>query len=102
MYAIRSYYADTVANKAYNIQQEFNADNSALVYLERSGYDPKSMLEYLKKIQESSINVDSENMSTHPGIGERIAMLEQVNYNISVENNIIEKRKERFDIALIV
>jgi len=91
---------DTVANKGYNIQQEFNADNSALVYLERSGYDPKSMLEYLKKLQESSINVDSENMSTHPGIGERIAMLEQVNYNISVENNIIEKRKERFDIAL--
>jgi len=91
---------DTVSNKGYSIEQEYNADQSALVYLERSGYDPESLLEYLKKIQSSSITVDSENMSTHPGTGDRITRLEQVDYNIPVENNLIEKRKERFDIAL--
>lgn len=92
---------DTVANKGYSVEQEYNADQSALVYLERSGYEPEALLEYLEKIKGSSVKVDTENMSTHPGINDRIARLEQINYkNNKVANSIIEKRKQRFKLAL--
>ena len=71
-----------------------------MVYLERSGYDPKALLEYLEKIQNMPVTVDSKTMGTHPGTSDRIARLEEINYSVSIESSIIEKRKERFDVAL--
>lgn len=84
---------------SYRIEEERNADEAAVMLLNKSGYSPQGLLSFMQKIkQQNKLQgiSDNEYFHTHPLSHERIAFLQQavVNspYKISTENEAPLKR----------
>ena len=67
-------------DKGLDKELEFEADAAAVEAAYRTGYDPRGLVNVLKKLQKieaASANKRGSWFSTHPPLDERIARLEQ-------------------------
>lgn len=65
----------------YTREMEREADQNGLHILLRAGYDPRGLFSFLNKINKMSLASESRipaYLSTHPGVEERIALLENL------------------------
>lgn len=67
---------DTVLKNGYSRGQEAQADTDACKYLIAAGYDPGGLVRFLQKIEPGQKSGGGM-MSTHPGIAQRIARLNE-------------------------
>jgi predicted Zn-dependent protease len=64
----------TVVVNGYSRDQELAADQSALVFLHRAGYDPRALTTYLERLaKEQTGGASAGFFSTHPGMDRRLA-----------------------------
>jgi predicted Zn-dependent protease len=64
---------DIITKKGYDQPEENAADTASVDYIAAAGYDPRSYLRFLQRLQaKSGRSRQSSIMSTHPGIAERI------------------------------
>jgi predicted Zn-dependent protease len=67
----------TIVTNGYSREQELAADEAALVYLYRAGYDPRALTAYLDRLAgEQSKGSSAGFFSTHPGMGRRLEKAE--------------------------
>jgi len=72
--------AEALALK-YTREMEVEADQNGLQYMIRAGYDPNGLIAFMNKIYKHSLTSGPgipTYLSTHPGIGDRIAMMENL------------------------
>ncbi|MCX8117275.1 MAG: M48 family metalloprotease [Desulfobacterota bacterium] len=65
----------------YTRDMEVEADQNALLYLNRAGYDPKGLVSFMNKIYKLSLTLGPgipPYLSTHPAIGDRISLMENL------------------------
>ncbi len=92
--------ANTVSESGYDKEHEFKADKDALVFLQRAAYDPVSLLTYQKKVLDHYNSVESDEANTHPGLSERIEILESAATKFNADASKVKERRERFDKAV--
>lgn len=64
----------TIIVNGYSRDQELTADQSALVFLHRAGYDPRALTSYLGRVaKEQTGGASAGFFSTHPGMDKRLA-----------------------------
>jgi predicted Zn-dependent protease len=68
---------EAIAKKGYSQPEEFSADETAVDIMSAAGYDPHSYENFLKRLARVQQMGKVTVMSTHPGIHDRIARVEQ-------------------------
>ncbi|MBN2284614.1 MAG: M48 family metalloprotease [Deltaproteobacteria bacterium] len=69
----------TMVVNGYSRQQEKDADRSALILLQRVGYDPNSFADYLEKLaREQEAGSRKGFFSTHPAMTDRLAIVNDI------------------------
>jgi predicted Zn-dependent protease len=63
---------DAVTKQGYTQPQEFDADKGGVEIMSAAGYDATSYLRFLQRLQAEG-GKGGKLMSTHPGVGERVA-----------------------------
>jgi len=91
---------DTVSVNGYDKSQEYKADKDALYYLQRAAYNPVSLIDYQKKVLKHYNSVESDQLKTHPGLVERIQILESIIPTVELDDSKVKERKKRFEDAL--
>lgn len=65
----------TIVVSGYSQEQEKAADESAMIYIQRAGYDPNGLYDFLDKLAREQRGGDKRGFfSTHPGMTERLEM----------------------------
>ena len=67
---------DVITKQGYSQPEEFKADEDAVRIMANAGYDPNSYLNFLRRLQSGGGPSGGQIMSTHPGIGQRIARVQ--------------------------
>jgi len=89
----------TLVTNGYSQSQEYSADEAALKYLEKSGYNPGALIDVLKRLQ--SKNVSSKGIvRTHPASGDRIENLSGKVPSFKPDPKSLQIRTLRFSKAL--
>jgi predicted Zn-dependent protease len=85
----------TIVVNGYGRTQEKSADETALVILARSGYDPHALTTYLERL---GAQPDSGGgiTATHPGTAERIGNIRSTMPPAKPDAALVQKRTERF------
>ena len=68
---------NVITKQGYSQPQEFAADQAGTRLISAAGYNPRSYLNFLQRIQSLNVSNSGKIMSTHPGIGERVARVSQ-------------------------
>jgi predicted Zn-dependent protease len=64
----------TLMVKGYSREQEENADQSALVIMQRLGYDPNGLVDFLERLSKDQSEGRKQGLlTTHPGLSERVS-----------------------------
>jgi predicted Zn-dependent protease len=63
---------DVITRQGYDQQQEHRADADGVAMMKAAGYDPRSFLAFLQRLQASGGPRGGQLMSTHPGVGDRV------------------------------
>lgn len=92
--------ANTVSEDGYSKEQEFEADRDALNFLQRAAYKPSALINYQKKVLQHHNSVESGDLQTHPGLVERINILESITPAVEQDAAKVELRKQRFKKAV--
>jgi len=91
----------TLVVNGYGRSQEYQADETALRYLSRAGYNPASLRDFLLALAAQDTTTSGGILKTHPGTAERI---ENVNaYATSSwkpNESIVRARTARFNVVL--
>ena len=64
---------DVLTRQGYDQKQEFAADQDGVKIMAAAGYNPRSYLAFLQRLQAAGAAGGGQLMSTHPGIGDRVA-----------------------------
>jgi len=88
-----------VVTKGYSRSQEYSADETALKYLEKSGYNPAALLDVLKRLS-SRDSSSGGIMQTHPASQDRIENLSGKVPSIKVDPKWFQARSFRFNNTL--
>jgi len=65
----------TIVVSGYSQEQEKAADESAMIYMQRAGYDPNGLYDFLGRLAREQRGGDRRGFfSTHPGMTERLEM----------------------------
>jgi predicted Zn-dependent protease len=86
----------TVVINGYGRSQEYNADEAALSYLSRAGYNPSALEDFLKRLVSQGQSSDSGIMKTHPATAERIEKIKKEIPSKNVNTAAIQLRTKRF------
>ena len=63
----------TIVVKGYGREQEALADQGALLFMSRAGYDPYGLTDYLERLAREQQSGQRQGFfSTHPGMAERL------------------------------
>jgi len=85
-------------NEGFKKNDEFESDKVALTLLAATGYDPKAMHRYLKRIQKSTKQEEkkSGHKPTHPPTNERLAALNRIAKDDGLNKLKLPKGAKRF------
>ncbi len=93
---------DNAVNKlmkeGFKQNDEFESDKVALTLLAATGYDPKAMYRYLKRIQKLTIQEEKKSgqKPTHPPTSKRLKTLNRIAKNDGLNKLKLPKGKKRF------
>lgn len=87
----------TLVVNGYSKSQEYRADETAIEYLAKAGYNPNSLKSFLSTIAESRDNSDGGILKTHPSTTDRIKNIQDNLPSVKIEKSSFNKRVERFD-----
>jgi predicted Zn-dependent protease len=90
----------TLVVNGYGKSQEYSADESALVYLSRAGYDPQALEIFLERLMKQGQASGGGIMKTHPATGDRIERVKNEMTPGKVDEALVELRMERFESAV--
>jgi predicted Zn-dependent protease len=80
----------------YSRAQERSADETALVILARSGYDPAALTAYLERLRTQSKPSEGGITATHPATAERTEAVRKTMPTVQPDATLVQKRAERF------
>lgn len=86
----------TLVVNGYSRSQEFAADESALQYLARSGYNPESLNAFLKRLAGRGRSSGGGITATHPETADRIDNITGKFPSVSTDPQSIQARTARF------
>ena len=87
----------TLVVNGYGKSQEYGADESALIYLSRAGYDPEALEVFLERIVSKGQGAGGGIMKTHPATQDRTANVADEMPPGKVDTSLVQLRAERFD-----
>lgn len=90
----------TLVVNGYGKSQEYSADESALIYLSRAGYDPQALQIVLQRLMEHGQASSGGIMKTHPATEDRIKRVEREMTPGKVDQSLVQLRMERFEKAV--
>ncbi len=90
----------TLVVNGYSKTQEYRADEDAITYLKRAGYDPYALKNFLVRLQSQGQGSTGGMMKTHPATSERIARVEKELPSDQVDQSLVQLRSKRFKKAL--
>jgi predicted Zn-dependent protease len=90
----------TLVVKGYGRSQEYGADQGALLYLERAGYDPRGMETYLSRLKKAHKGSDGGMFATHPATGDRLENVQKNLPELKIDASKVQLRSQRFVDAL--
>ncbi|HIJ59626.1 MAG TPA: M48 family metalloprotease [Nitrospirae bacterium] len=89
----------TIVVNGYSQQQEFSADEKAVNYLKKAGYNPKALVDFI-----TNLNVQGSSgggiMNTHPSSSARLEKLMETTFQIPVDISSMNNRLERFKAVI--
>jgi predicted Zn-dependent protease len=69
----------TLIVNGYGRTQELAADNSAMTFMHRLGYDPHGLMDYLSRLAKEQVGGANKGLfATHPGMSERLSEAEAI------------------------
>jgi predicted Zn-dependent protease len=86
----------TLVVNGYSKTQEYAADEKALSYLTKAGYDPNALINFIDRLSNYSKNSYAGIINTHPDAKERIKNLKEKIQPTSLDISAFKKRKQRF------
>ncbi len=87
----------TLVVNGYGKSQEYNADESALIYLSRAGYDPEALEVFLERLVNQGQASGGGIMKTHPATNDRIERVVEEMPPGKVDTSVVQLRTERFN-----
>lgn len=90
-----------LVTKGYSKEQEYMADENALILMNDAGYNPKIMIDLLSHIQQISGNAAGGMFKTHPSPADRIKRVEKKLQTINIVEDTSKFRQERFKKAMM-
>ena len=90
----------TLVVNGYSRSQEYNADESALSYLSRTGYNPSALEDFLERLVSRGESSGGGIMKTHPATADRIERLKHETPSENVDVSGFKLRTRRFQEAL--
>jgi predicted Zn-dependent protease len=84
---------DVLMTNGYSQAQEYEADIEAIVLLARAGYDPRSLMEMLRVLQQVQGSQKGGLYSTHPSPQLRMQNVQALQFR---ENTTRQQRTQRF------
>jgi len=85
----------TIVVNGYSQQQEFAADEKALLYLKKAGYNPSALTDFITFLNRQGTPSQGGIMKTHPSSAERLENL-MGKASVGMDNVSFNKRTERF------
>ena len=90
----------TLVVNGYSKSQEYRADESALSYLSRAGYNPEALEDFLQRLMNQGQATGGGIMKTHPATAERIEKVEKEMPSAKVDISFVQIRSMRFEKAM--
>lgn len=90
----------TLVVNGYGRSQEYNADESALSYLSRTGYNPSALKDFLERLVSRGQSSGGGIMKTHPATADRIERVKHETPSGSADASAFQLRAKRFQEAL--
>lgn len=86
----------TLVVNGYGQSQENSADSAALAYLDRAGYSPGSLKDFLGKLVAAGKSSGGGILKTHPATSDRIEKVVNSMPATAPDKSLVSKRTERF------
>jgi predicted Zn-dependent protease len=90
----------TIVVNGYGRSQEYHADESALSYLSRAGYDPSALEDFLERLVSQGQSSGGGIMKTHPATADRIERVKRETPSVKVDASAFKIRTRRFQEAV--
>jgi beta-barrel assembly-enhancing protease len=90
----------TLVVNGYGKSQEYSADQSALIYLSRAGYEPQALEIFLERLMKQGQASGGGIMTTHPASEDRIERVKNEIPPGKVDQSLVQLRMERFESAV--
>lgn len=87
----------TLVVNGYSREQEFSADEKALSYLAKAGYNPYALVTVLERLTKYSTSYGTGFFKTHPQPESRIANIKEKIPSVNIQPYLLKKRIERFN-----
>ncbi len=87
----------TLVVNGYSKSQEYSADETAIEYLAKAGYDPGSLKSFLSSLIESGADKDGGILKTHPATADRVNNIQDKLPSVKIEQSFLKKRTDRFN-----
>ncbi|MCX7987998.1 MAG: M48 family metalloprotease [Thermodesulfovibrio sp.] len=87
----------TLVVNGYGRGQEISADEKALLYLVKAGYDPKSLINFLERMKQYGSTYNVGIFKTHPQSEDRIKNIKEKIPSTNLDPNILKNRITRFN-----
>ncbi len=90
----------TLVVNGYGKSQEYNADEDAISYLTRAGYNPSALKDFLQRLVSQGSASGGGIMKTHPATADRVEKVEKNLPKEEADTSLVQLRARRFEKAL--
>ncbi len=86
----------TLVVNGYGREQEFNADKASLTILNRAGYDPSSLQDFVTRLIKKGKTSKGGMLQTHPATNDRLDNIKANMPSRKADTSLVAKRSRRF------